>query len=204
MKPRVLSSKKWTPFPKDFVNQIEQAFSEAFPDLFKNAKLIIDGRIYPEEILLRVGYLEKGRLHQNNFETSVNHLPGKQDTIERIHHLIDAAASLMNEYIQSEGEVDFPRQWKEYDFDQIPIWVQYTTVNTELESEADRLLGLSKSQLVNEDSDVEDALAHSAEILPQAENEEYFEGEDEDDEDVDLSKPSLFSGKKKQKKEDMH
>ncbi len=210
MKPRLITSKKWTPFPKDYVSQIEQAFSDAFPGQFKDSKLIIEGRIYPEEILLRVGHLEKGRLVQNNFEVSANYSQKKQDAVTCIYQCIDAAASLMNEFIESQGEVEFPRSWKDYDFDGTMIWVQYTTENTHLESEANRLLGVEEAALVHEE-DSEDALALSEEVLPRPESEdgdeteEAFETEDDNEEDdVDLSKPSLFSGKKKQKKEDMH
>jgi len=203
MKPRLKSSKKWTPFPKDYVSQIELAFNDAFPAQFAEAKLIIEGRIYPEEILLRVGYLEKGRLKQNNFEVSINYTPKQQDAVAKIHSCIDAAASLMNEYIESEGEVDFPHQWKDFDFDGTALWVQYTTENSDLEKEADRLLGLANEALVVEEESSEDALARSDEIIPSTTDEEDDEERPLSDED-DLSRPSLFSGKKKQKKEDMH
>jgi len=201
MKPRLSTSKKWTPFPKDYVSQIQQAFAEAFPQQVKTSKLIIEGRIFPEEIMLRVGLLEKDRLLQNNFEVSVNYSNENQNAVTGIHSCIDAAASLMNEYLESEGEVDFPRTWKVFDFDGKQIWVQYSTVNTELESEADRILGIANKTLVAEEiENPTDALA-VAEVIP---------SEDLEDENVDLKKPSLFSGKsessgkKKRKKEDMH
>lgn len=208
MKPRLISSKKWTPFPKDYLQQIELAFAEAFPGQFEENKLILEGRIYPEEILLRVGYLEKGRLKQNNFEVSSPYSPAKKDALDCIHTCVDAAASLMNEFIVSEGEVDFPTSWKDYDFGGMPIWVQYSTVNTELESEADRLLGLQEKNLVVDESAKEDALEFSVERIPSEDDsqEDLTTDSDSDDEDeVDLLKPSLFSGKKKTpKKQDMH
>jgi hypothetical protein len=205
MKPRLPSSKKWTAFPKEYVTQIEQVFNQAFAAQLTTGKLIIEGHIYPEEITLRVGYLEKGRLTQANFEISMNYSREKQDAVDRIHNCIDAAASMMNEYFESAGDVDFPRAWKEYDFSGVPIFVQYSTVNTELENQADQLLGLDEANLVKEELAGEDALGHASERLHDhdEENEDYFEDEDEGD-DVSTEKPQMFSGKKKKKKEDLH
>ena len=204
MKPRLTSSKKWTPFPKDYLTQIQSAFNEAFPAQLKTGKLILEGRIYPEEILLRVGYLESGRLLQNNFEVSIGYSSKKQDALERIHNCIDAAASMMNEYFESDGVVDFPLQWKDFDFDGHPIWVQYTTVNTDLEAEADRLLGLEKDSLVVEELDSEDALARSEEIIPSSLGDDDSDPDSEAEEAEVSNKPTMFSKRKKTKKDNLH
>lgn len=206
MKPRLLSSKKWTLFPKAYTTQIQSVFEEAFTEQLKAGKLIVEGRIYPEEILLRVGYVESKRLVQNNFEVSMPYKTDKDNPVEKIHNCIDATASLMNEYFESEGQVDFPRTWKNYDFDGKQIWVQYTTINTELEAEADRLLSAVEPSLIQEEQDHEDALARSEESLHDhsKDDEEYFEDDDSDEEvDSTLPGPQIFSGKKK-KKEDLH
>jgi hypothetical protein len=216
MKPRLLTSKKWTILPKTYVSQIQEVFEEAFEEQLNAGKLIIEGRIYPEEILLRVGYLAEGRLVQSNFEVSMQYAATKENAIDRIHNCIDAAASLMNEYFESDGEVDFPNSWKSYDFDGKQIWVQHTTVNTELEAEADKLLGAADKSLVQEEIDNEDALARSEESLhDHRENDpDYFEDEDMSDEfdeeddkktqsEEPLPGPQIFS-KKKKKKEDLH
>lgn len=208
MNPRLVSSKKWTNFPKEYLSQIEQVFSDAFAAQLTNGKLILDGRIYPEEIMLRVGFLENGRLQQANFEVSMNYSQENQDAVDRIYSCIDAAASMMGEYFAQNGEVDFPRKWKEYDFNGNMIFVQYTTDNTNLEAEANRLLGIDKDSLVQEEQETEDALAKASERLHDhnEEDEDFFEDEDEDsdEEGSSPSQPTIFSGKKRKKGDQLH
>ena len=107
MNPRLKSSKKWTAFPKEYTEQIQTVFKENFAQYLEDAELIVEGRIYTEEIMLRVGYLEKGRLAQANFEVSMNYSQEQQDAMKRIHNCIDAAASMMMEYLENDGDVDF-------------------------------------------------------------------------------------------------
>lgn len=192
MNPRLTSSKKWTKFPKEYLSQIEQAFSDAFAAQLATGKLLIEGRIYPEEIMLRVGFLEKGRLQQANFEVSINYSQQDQDAVDRIYNCIDAAASMMGEYFASEGDVDFPRSWKEYDFDGKMIFVQYSTENSDLEAEANKLLGLDDNALVQEEQDSEDALTRASEKI-----------ESEEDE-ADPTKPTIFSNQKRKKTDPLH
>ena len=98
MNPRLKNSKKWTSFPKEYLNQIEQAFRENFAKQLGNSKVIVEGRIYTDEVLLRVGILEKGRLKQSNIEASMEYSREKANAVEKIHHCIDAAASMLAEY----------------------------------------------------------------------------------------------------------
>ena len=192
MNPRLKTSKKWTAFPAEYVTQIKQAFIESFQGKLGEDKLIIEGRIYTEEILLRVGLLEKGRLKQANFEVSMNYSTKAKDAVERIHDCIDAAASMMNEYIETseDEDVDFPLTWKEYEFNGRPLFVQYSTVNTDLEAQADALLGESANDLVQEDEEAQDALDVADEKI---EDESHEKG------------PSMFGGgAKKKKKSDLH
>lgn len=157
MNPRLKTSKKWTAFPADFVDQITQVFKDEFKAHLTNTKVIVEGRIYPEEVLLRVGCLEMGRLKQNNFEISMDYSFEKQDAIERIHDCIDAAASMMTEFYNSPEEVEFPISWKKFDLDkQRSVYLQHSTVNTDLEAQADALLGVHKDDLVKEEDDSDD------------------------------------------------
>lgn len=157
MQPRLKSSKKWTGFPSEYTEQIETVFKENFSKQLNTGKLIIEGRIYPEEILLRVGINQKGKLAQVNFEVSMDYNSNKKDAVERIHNCIDAAASMMLDYFESEGDVEFPRVWQEYPFQGHTLFLQYSTENTELESQANILLGEDKAQeLVIEDETEED------------------------------------------------
>lgn len=195
MNPRLKSSKKWTAFPKEYADQIQSVFKENFAQYLDNAELLIEGRIYSEEIVLRVGYLEKGRLAQANFEVSMNYSQEQQDAISRIHNCVDAAASMMMEYLESDGEVDFPYTWKEVPFQSKRIYLKFSTENSSLEAEANKLLGLSEEEMMNEDvsEEDEDALARaelSEELSPPRDDEDYTEEEDS-------KGPRMFSGKGK-------
>ncbi|KYG63855.1 hypothetical protein AZI86_13635 [Bdellovibrio bacteriovorus] len=205
MNPRLKSSKKWTAFPKEYSDQIQAVFEENFAQYLDDAELIIEGRIYQEEIMLRVGYLEKGRLSQANFEISMNYSREKQDAVKRIHNCVDAAASMMMDYVENEGQVDFPYTWKEVPFQGNKIYMQFNTENSSLEAQANKLLGVNEESLVQEDvsEEEEDALARAEERIETEREEDDVEFETDEDEDEDPA-PRMFSGKSKKKKDDLH
>ena len=212
MNPRLKTSKKWTAFPKEYAEQIVTVFTENFEQYFeKDSKIVVEGRIYPEEILLRVGYHVSGQLKQANFEVSMQYKADKHSTVEKIHNCIDAAASMMMEYFENDGQVEFPRTWKEYPFQGQVLFLQFSTVNTDLEAEANKLLGDTSEELVDDsDEDTEDALDRADEQLVHDEESEEDEEdlldsdeEDEDDEE-EPGGPRMFSGRGKKKKEDLH
>ncbi len=160
MNPRLKTSKKWTNFPKEYQTQIESVFSDNFKSELKNSSLTIDGRIYPNEVLLCVAFGEKKGLSRNNFIVSQNYDLKSPDVVEKIHTAIDAIASLMTDFFSNEQDSsDLPRSWQEFDFNKKPLFFMYTTENPDLEREADALLGESASSLVHdEDFEEEDAL----------------------------------------------
>ncbi|WP_232469291.1 hypothetical protein [Bdellovibrio bacteriovorus] len=205
MIPRLKSSKKWTSFPKEYSDQIQAVFKENFAQYLDNAELIIEGRIYQEEIVLRVGYLEEGRLAQANFEVSMSYSQEQQDAVSRIHNCVDAAASMMLEFLENEGEVDFPYNWKEVPFQGKKVYLKFSTENSNLEAEANKLLGLSEDEMLhdtNEDED-EDALSRaeqSEELSPPRDDEDYSEENESAEEDEEGSEdkgPKMFGGKGK-------
>lgn len=208
MNPRLKSSKKWTAFPKEYLAQIQAVFKENFAAHLEDAELVIEGRIYQQEIALRVGYHEKGRLAQANFEVSMNYSQEEKDAVDRINNCVDAAASMMLEYFENDGEVDYPYVWKEYPFQGHKLYLQYSTENSNLEAEANRLLGLANEALLAEEDDSEDALAiaeTSEELSPPRDDDEDFAA-DEDDEYLDEEDkgPKMFGGPKKKKKDGLH
>lgn len=186
MTPRLKSSKKWTTFPKEYSEQIQNVFKENFaPYLEDNSELVVEGRIYSEEITLRVGYREEGRLSQANFETSITYNQENNDALEMIHNCVDAAASMMMEYFETEGESDFPYTWKEVPFKKSKIYLRFSTENSALEAEANKLLGLSEEDMLNEEDPTdEDALSmaeQSEELSPPRDEDDYLEDDDEDE-----------------------
>lgn len=209
MNPRLKSSKKWTSFPKEYSDQIQTVFKENFAQYLDEGDLIVEGRIYSDEILLRVGYLEKGRLVQANFEVSMDYSQKEQDAVKRIHNCIDAAASMMLEYLETDGEVDFPYTWKEFPFQGKKIFLQYSTENTSLEEQANKLLGLEGESMLHDENDSdEDALSRaelSEELSPPRDEEDFSSDENEDEDDLgddddENNKPRMFGGTFKKKK----
>lgn len=197
MKPRLTTSKKWTDFPKEYTAQIINAFNQNFAAQLAGAKLIVEGRIYKEEILLRVGFQEKGRLAQPNFEVSMSYAFKESEALARIHDCIDAAASMMDEYFQTDGETDFPRSWKEYEFNGRKVFLQFSTVNTSLEAEADKLLGIGADSFYQEDEDTEDALDVADEKIASEDDEDQEDDETEYETEEDSEDDSNEgSGKK--------
>ena len=142
MHPRLKTSKKWTPLPKEFLKQIESVFKQTFKAQIGTGKVITDGRIYPEEILVSVGLKAAATgLKQSNFEISIEYKKNKDNVLNLLNLSVDVAASLFEQYFAAEDDQDFPRIWQEFDVDNRPVYVQYTTTNTDLENEANKLLG---------------------------------------------------------------
>ena len=207
MNPRLKSSKKWTNFPKDYSDQIQAVFKENFGSYFDEttAELLVEGRIYSEEIMLRIEFCEKGRLAHANFEVSINYSQETEEAIARIHSCVDAAASMMMEYFEQEGDVDFPYSWKDFTFQGKKVYLKFSSTNANLEAEANRLLGLHPEGLLNEeDETADDALAyaeHSEELSPPRDDDDEIEESDIDDEedDSDSNEPRMFGGIKKRR-----
>ena len=161
MSPRRASSKKWTHFPQDYIDQVTAVFKETFATSLGSSTLIVNGRIYPEELVLRVGVREVGRLKQSNFEVSTDYEADVPESLDRIHSLVDVAASMMLEFFESEGEAEFPFVWQEYPFKGQPMYLQTNSENTDLEAEANAFLGLTADSLLHDEGSTEDALDHA-------------------------------------------
>lgn len=154
MQPRLKSSTRWTEMPKDYLQQIRQVCQESFEEQVNSGEFIAEGRIYPGEILLRLGFLAKGRLRQANFEVSMAYSKEQNSVIEVIHFAVDVAASMMADYFE-DSEVEMPRDWRRFSINGREVFVQFSTTNSELEKEADRLLdetdeNLMQGELPNE------------------------------------------------------
>ncbi len=58
-----------------------------------------------------------------------------------IHLGVDCVASMMEQFFNDPKNLDLPNEWESFDVEGRPIFLQYSTVNTDLESAADELLG---------------------------------------------------------------
>ncbi len=205
MYPRKKESKKWSALPPELAKQINGVFIDNFKAYLVGKTLKVEGRIFPTEILMRVGINIKGELRFTNFEVSLDHSAELQNTVQQIHVAVDAIASLMAGYFENEDDHEMPLVWQEYPFEKQNIWLQYSSANPDLEAEANKLLGLDATALLNEDELAEVELAGLAAT-------DFEEIEIADDEEIDTTRPKIFrvptdhpnDSLKKKKKQDMH
>ena len=151
MEPRLKSSTQWTPFPEELLQQIIEVAEDHFSDYEKeDRKFITEGRIYPTEIVLRLGLTApKGYLRQDNFEASLQYDPEKEKALEQIHLLVDFLAEMWAAFFEDAPETeDLPRAWNEQIFEKKSIYLRYSTENSDLEKQANALLELDNKQLV--------------------------------------------------------
>jgi hypothetical protein len=146
MEPRLPTSQKWTRVPADYADQVVAALAKSFPAQSEKGEWIFEGRIYPEELFLVVGYLQTGRLKQVNFEVSLQYRAGVDNVPDLLNLAVDVGASLLEEAFKADSDADFPRVWQEYTIEKRAVYIQYTVENTKLEREADKLLGLDQEQ----------------------------------------------------------
>ncbi len=204
MNPRRQTKQKWTPFPAELTEQIRQVFQQNFAtQLGKTTKVNVLGKIFTQEICLRVGLNKKGELKNQNFEVSVDHSGEQDNVVSQIHICVDALAGLVQEYYDNDEDIELPYTWAELPMSNHKVFVQYTSENPDLEAQANTLLGEQKG----------DALLNEYEGVPDVEG----EGELTDEIAEEISSgPTIFSGKgsgqatgkttngKKKKKEDLH
>ncbi|MGE0764360.1 MAG: hypothetical protein AB7N80_13850 [Bdellovibrionales bacterium] len=184
MEPRRSRQAKWTELPKDYVKQVINALRDSFADEVKSGKFIFEGRIYADEIIVRMGFLENGRLRQTNFEVSTDLKAGKDDTVKLIGICVDVGATMLEELFSSEDDKDFPRVWTVYEVEGRKVYLQFSSSNTELESEADKLLGASDDNLVKnaDEGDDSDTLSGiKARLGIDDEDDEDLTDEDDDE-----------------------
>jgi hypothetical protein len=179
MEPRLKSSKQWTAIPSDYIRQVKEALVSHFPDKSKTGEWIMDGRIYSEELLVRMGYHEEGKIKQITFELSTQYVAQRDSMTDLLSLVVDVAANLLETAFSSATDDAFPRAWQEYAVEKKRIFIQYSAANTKLEQEASRLLGETTDVLVRnyDDEEVTDVIKSKLGVDDQDGD------EDEDDED---------------------
>ncbi len=192
MNPRYKTNKKWIEFPTELITEISNVFKQTFEKNLANHKnLQVFGRFYEKELILRIGINTKGELRFHNFEVSIDRVAEADKTLDLVYMAIDAVASLVTEYFENNEETEIPYTWSELTFDEQKIWVQYSTENSSLEAEANKLLGLHDPDDLLKTIDEEQT---SADILDATE--EQF------DEFAEKFDPTMVGNKSK--KDEMH
>ena len=158
MEPRLKNSVKWSPFPEELTLQITEVMEEGFSDEYglDTHQFVIEGRIYSQEILLRVGLTVDHQLKQHNFEFSFEFDPEKEKLLEHIRESMDLVGHIWREFLEEDMEdEDMPRTWKNLSMGNNIYYYRYSTVNTALEKQADILLNQHEKKLVHEHEGVE-------------------------------------------------
>lgn len=133
--PRLKESFKHTPqnLPTDLGKMIQESICQKYT-YFNDKDVLVQGAIYPEELILSIGYKEKASLRQLNFECSMSYdANNDQNVIEKFHDSADALDSMINEYIDARGDIEMPDQWTEFDFDDGKVFLRFSKLNTEIE-----------------------------------------------------------------------
>jgi hypothetical protein len=199
MQPRLSSSRKWTAIPKELTVQIKNVFKQSFQQHIGKGTVLADGRIYPEELLISVGVkLPDSKLKESHWLVSIGYTRGKDDVVKLLNLGVDAAGSLFEQLFTSENDHDFPRAWEEVDFEGRKIYVQYSTVNTELEQAANKILGVAESEELAQ-GEWED-LESPESIKQRLGVADLAEGDLPDDDDDDEPTPKPIGPKSKSKK----
>lgn len=177
MDPRLKTSTKWTPFPVELSAQIAEVLVESFADYDLGGKFVVEGAIYPQELLLRIGLHKPGRLRQDNFEASLEYVPEVADlenedpeaktpskTIDLIHVMVDFLGQVWESFLEDEPEFEeMPLGWVEHRFEKQVISLRYTSVNSDLEKQADELLKTYEKKLVHESEVADDGMELTSE-----------------------------------------
>lgn len=149
MESRLKTSTKWTTFPEELISQIEAVFNEFFAEYdLQNGVFKAQGAIFPTEIVLRVGLAVPNQLRRDNFEVSIAYNPDQEKATEVIQQLSDALGIIWEDHLEEEVPlIELPLLWQPYTKNS-PIHYRYTSINADLEKEADLLLQQYDKQLV--------------------------------------------------------
>src|SRR4051812_22287578 len=154
MEPRRKTNKKVrsTSLPPEYLKNVKDVFVKAFQKRLGKREIFVEGRLFPEELILCVGYLPDPKgLRQTNFEASIDH--ASKDVFAKLGITIDAIAGMMDQYLESGETMELPLEWKQYDFDKTKVYLRTSGRNTNLESEANKILGVDPNDALYVEGD---------------------------------------------------
>lgn len=135
IKPKNTVNKTYSKLP----SELTKAISDEFESTLKKPGFVSFAQVYINEIVLRVGYRPENSIKQVNFDLSANIEPEGLKPLEILEKLIDSAKDLFHSYFQEEDVKEFSPSWADVANTQISY--RFDGTNTELEEEANRLLG---------------------------------------------------------------
>jgi len=140
MEPRLKNSVKKTDLPIDYVKMVKDVIEKNFKKYLKDKTVVVEGAIYTEEVLVRIGFRAKKGIKQMNFEASVMYSVKTKNIMDQIYLALDGLGAMVDQYFQADGDIELPTLWTEFVLDQRPVYLQTSTENSSLEEEANKIL----------------------------------------------------------------
>jgi hypothetical protein len=159
MQARLKTSQQWTPFPEELCQLCVDVLSERFCEEYglENSQFVVEGRIFNNEILGRFGLKIQGQLKQPNFEISMDFDGEKDKALPMIQKSMDLVDHLWTEFLEEDMEdKDLSPLWQSLEFNSLTYHYRYSTINSELEQEADKLLQEYEKKLVYGEAELEE------------------------------------------------
>ncbi len=126
--------------PKDSIKLIREVIEKNFPQLSKDNEVVVKGQLFPQEILLLIGFRKKEGIKQSNFLSSIDHNLKKKNTMSQIYLSVDAIGSMIQQFVEADEDIELPGDWTEFSLEGQKIFMRFDTANTELEEKANLLL----------------------------------------------------------------
>ncbi|MFK8136773.1 MAG: hypothetical protein AB8E15_00290 [Bdellovibrionales bacterium] len=145
--------KKFTFTPEDFNTLVNSSLMEAIGTKIETQGFSVKykGMIYPSEVLFRISLVKEGDITWHNFIGSIDHDTEAKDSVDRLKDVIDAIASMMDEYLNEGDELEMPLDFHEYDFESRKVYLMYNKENYELVDQANDLLGEDSAEPAEEE-----------------------------------------------------
>ena len=154
--PRRKDSTTWTALPESYLSLLQGAVDNVFDDLLpENLEIIVEGRIYNQEILIRLGHLPSQSIRQMNFELSMDYDAGKDKVVDILDIAVDCIGGMFQEFL-AKSNVDWPIDWIEEEFHSKKVFLRTSRINSVLEKQADQLLGLATDGLISDNKSGEE------------------------------------------------
>jgi hypothetical protein len=157
LEPRKKSKKnrKSTNFPPEYLQTLNKLFAKAFKKNLSGFPIYVEGRILSDEVLLSVGFKPDSKgLSQINFEASVDH--NGTDVFTQVGLSVDAISSMMEHYFKTGQKEDLPKIWTPFPIGKEKVYLQISARNTQLEKEADLLLGIDPNDALHKEHEPDD------------------------------------------------
>ncbi len=139
--PRLESSKAFTKAPIEFDEAVKALFEEHFTDEAKKGSFDAQTYIYPNEIIIRIGYLESNSIAQVNFIVSADFDSETQDIIEISDFILLGLKDVFSNFFINPKREELPYVWSPVRESNDSLFYKYDATNYALENEASKLLG---------------------------------------------------------------